>query len=172
LFRLIVQNPLYVAAGFLLFYGVDSLALVTSWGNGRMQRLYRLVIEANRSINKFGVMTFVIAAALLAYWHMPANFDLALLSENSQTEMYLTLLGVGGLVYVGSTVLTKSMRRLAPIIVGKGMGLFGAFLLLTTSQLYRGYALGEQVQVGVAMVVMMALIDLTILPLWLYSYFR
>ncbi len=85
--------------------------------------------------------------------------------------MHFTFLVVGGLVYAGSKLLTKSMKQIAPIIVSKAMGLYGTFMLLTPEYLYSVYPASEQSEAGIVMLVIMLLMDLTILPVWLYNYF-
>jgi len=54
---------------------------------------------------------------------------------------------------------------------GKAMGIFGAFLLFTTAYVYPVYPAAQQMETGLVMVVMMLLMDLTIVPYWLYKYF-
>ena len=85
--------------------------------------------------------------------------------------MHFTFLFVGGLVYAGSKLLTRSMKQIAPVVVSRAMGRYGTFLLLTQMYLYSAYPAWEQAEAGVVMLVMMLLMDLTILPAWLYNYF-
>ena len=68
-------------------------------------------------------------------------------------------------------MLTKRARQIAPIIAGKAMGLFGAILLLTPTYIYSVYPVSEQAEAGVVMEVLMLVLDLTVLPIWLYNYF-
>lgn len=169
--HMVAQHFLFIAAGFLLSHGIDSLILVTSRVSKMVSQAYTVLLRANSSMNKRGFITFVIAALLTAYWHWPANFDAAVLNEGVHIEMHSTFLVVGGLVFVGSKLLTKRMRHIALIIAGKAMGLFGAFLLFTPRYVYSAYPAAEQSQAGLVMVIMMLVMDLTIAPYWLYNYF-
>lgn len=54
---------------------------------------------------------------------------------------------------------------------GKAMGIFGAFLMFTTLHVYPVYPAPEQAETGLIMVVMMLVMDLIIVPYWLYKYF-
>ena len=169
--HMFVQHFLFIAAGFLFAYGVDSLILAASPLSRMVSQTYTLLLKANSIVNKRGIVGFVIAAMLTAYWHLPASFSTAVLSERVHVEMHATFLIVGSLVFVGSKLLTKRMRHIAPIIVGKAMGLFGAFLLFTPRYVYSVYPVAEQSEAGLGMVIMMIVMDLTIVPYWLYNYF-
>ena len=85
--------------------------------------------------------------------------------------MHFTFTVVGGLLFIGSGLLTGRMRHVLLLLPGKAMGIFGAFLLFTTWYVYPVYPVGEQADTGLVMVVMMLVMDLTIVPYWLYKYF-
>jgi cytochrome c oxidase assembly factor CtaG len=166
-----VHGFLYIAAGFLISYGVDSLIFVGSAFHRKVAEMYRHFLTANSLLNKWGIAAFVTASLLTAYWYLPANFDTAVLSVMVHFEMHVTLFVVGGLVFVGSRGLTKRVRQLAPIVLGKAMGLYGAILLLTPTSIYSVYPAPQQAEAGVVMEVLMLVLDLTVLPIWLYNYF-
>jgi cytochrome c oxidase assembly factor CtaG len=147
------------------------MLFVASRFHDKVAEVYRRLLKANSVFNKWGIVTFVVAALLTAYWYLPANFDAAVLGGMVHLEMHITLLVAGGLVYGGSRGLTKRARQIAPIIVGKAMGLFGAILLLTPTYIYSVYPASEQAEAGVVMEVLMLVLDLTVLPIWLYNYF-
>jgi cytochrome c oxidase assembly factor CtaG len=117
------------------------------------------------------MVTFVVAALLTAYWHIPATFDVAVLNEDIHILMHFTFTVVGGLLFIGSGLLTGRMRHALLLVPGKAMGLFGAFLMFTTMYVYPVYPSTEQAEAGLVMVVMMLVMDLTIVPYWLYRYF-
>jgi cytochrome c oxidase assembly factor CtaG len=162
---------LYSAAGFLISYGVNSLIFVTSAFHRKVAEMYRRLLTANSLLNKWGIAAFVTASLLTAHWYLPANFDAAVRSVMVHFEMYVTLFVVGALIFVGSRGLTKRARQLAPIVLGKAMGLYGAILLLTPTHIYSVYPAPQQAEAGVVMEVLMLVVDLTVLPIWLYNYF-
>ncbi len=169
--HMVAQHFVFIAAGCLFAYGIDSLTLVASRLSKNIHQGYNSYLKVNFILNKRGITTFAAAAFLTAYWYLPANFDAAFLTTNVHIEMHFTFLLVGGLVYAGSKLLTKSMKRIAPIIVSKAVGLYGTFLLFSPVYLYSVYPTSEQAEAGVVMLVIMLLMDLTILPVWLYNYF-
>jgi len=169
--HMIPQHLIFIVAGFLLFSGLSSLTLATSYSSKNANRMRKTLVKANSVVNKRGFITFVIAALLIAYWYVPANFDAAVLNDTVHIQMHFTFIVVGALAFIGTRSLSKRARHFAPVIAGKAMGMFGALLLLTTRYVYSTYPLSEQTELGVVMVVMMLVIDLTIVPYELYNYF-
>ena len=51
------------------------------------------------------------------------------------------------------------------------MGIFGTFLMFTSLIVYPVYPAPEQTEAGLVMVVMMLLMDVVIIPYWLFKYF-
>ncbi len=169
--HMVVQHLFFLAAGVLLAYGLSSLILVASRLSAKVSRVHALMVKVNLGVNKFGLLTFLAAAVLIAYWYVPAQFDAATVAANSHLEMHVTLFLAGGLIFVGSTFLSKRMKLIAPVVVGKVMGLYGAFLVLTPITIYAAYPVYEQTEAGIVMLFIMLGLDFTIVPLWLYAYF-
>lgn len=169
--HMIVQHFFYLAGGFLLASGADLLILGASKFSRSLTSIYSTLMKANVSVNKRGLVAFVIAGLLVAYWHIPANFNAAVLDSNIHIMMHFTFTVVGSLMFVGAGLLTGRMRHVLLLVPGKAMGIFGAFLMFTTLYVYPVYPSPEQTEAGLVMVVMMLVMDLTIVPYWLYKYF-
>ena len=169
--HMIVQHFFYLAGGFLLASGADLLILGSTKFSRPLTSIYSTLMKANVSVNKRGLVTFVIAGLLAAYWHIPANFNAAVLDDNIHIMMHFTFTVVGSLMFVGAGLLTGRMRHVLLLVPGKAMGIFGAFLMFTTLYVYPVYPAPEQTEAGLVMVVMMLVMDLTIVPYWLYKYF-
>lgn len=169
--HMVVQHFFYLAGGFLIASGVDLVLLGSSKFSSTLTAAYSKLLKANASINKRGFVTFVIAGLLTAYWHIPVNFDAAVLNDQVHIVMHFTFTVVGSLMFIGASLLTVRMRHVLLLVPGKAMGIFGAFLLFTTMYVYPVYPSPEQTEAGLVMVVMMLVMDLTIVPYWLYKYF-
>jgi len=169
--HMILQHFLYIAAGFLLVYGGGSLIWVGSRLSKNVSRVYSRFLRLDSVFNRYGILAFVAASLVLGYWYLPSNFDAAVLHVNVHVEMHLSLLGAGGLIYLGSKILTKRMQQFAPVIVGKALGLFGTLMLATPTSIYQAYPIAEQAEAGVALIIIMLIVDLTLMPILLYNYF-
>ncbi len=170
--HMIVQHAFYLAAGFLLTSGLDMLVLAESALSNTVSKAYAGLLRINATYNRKGFLSFLVAGLLVAYWHLPTNFDAAVLNHNIHVIMHSTFLMVGSLILVGSKLLTWRVRTILLLIPSKAMGLFGAFLMFTPGYVYSVYPAWEQSQAGLAMVVMMLGMDLTLVPFWLYKYFQ
>ena len=166
-----IQHFFYIAGGFLLASGVDLLVLGGSKFSKRLTRVYSELMKVNASFNKRGLVAFAVAALFTAYWHIPANLDAAVIDNDIHIIMHVTFTFVGALLFIGAGMLTGRMRHVLLLVPGKAMGLFGAFLLFTPMYVYQVYPASQQTETGVVMVVMMLVMDLTIVPYWLYNYF-
>jgi hypothetical protein len=169
--HMMVQHFFYLAGGFLFASGLEMMILGGSRFSKPLTSIYSRLMRINASMNKLGLVTFTVAGLLAAYWHIPANFDAAVLNDNIHLMMHFTFTVVGGLIFVGAGLLTSRMRHVLLLIPGKVMGVFGAFLMFTTLYVYPVYPLPEQAEAGLVMVIMMLAMDLTIVPYWQYKYF-
>jgi cytochrome c oxidase assembly factor CtaG len=169
--HMIVEHFVLILAGFVCAYGSGLLLLAASRVSKKLSRLRNAVHGLNSVCNKFGIVSFAISALLIGYWNIPVNFDAAILAENVHLETHLSFMFAGALIFVGSTSLTKRAKWIAPIVAGKAMGLYGMFLVLSTLNLYPIYSYAEQTIAGAALISTMLVMDFTIVPIWLYSYF-
>jgi hypothetical protein len=60
---------------------------------------------------------------LAAFWHIPANFDAAVIDGNIHIVMHVTFTSVGILLFVGAGMLTGRMRHVLVLVPGKAMGI-------------------------------------------------
>jgi len=167
----LMQHFFFLVAGVLFAYGIESSMLVASRLSSKASRAQALIRKVNLTVNRYSLLTFPAAAALVAFWYMPAEFDAATMIAYIGVEMNATILFAGGLIFVGSRFLSKRMKLIAPIVAGKIMGLYGSFLLLTPFTIYAAYPIYEQAEAGTIVIFLMLGLDFIIVPVWLYGYF-
>lgn len=170
--HMILQHAFYLVGGLLLASGTDMLVIAGSAISKKVSRGYSFLLRINATYNKRALLTFLTSGLLVAYWHIPANFDAAVLNEGIHIQMHITFLIVGGLIFIGSKLFTWRVRTFLLLIPSKAMGIFGAFLMFTSGWVYSVYPQWQQAECGLAMVVMMLAMDLTLVPYWLYRYFQ
>jgi hypothetical protein len=89
--------------------------------------------------------------------------------------MHLSLLVAGILIFVGTGLLNGRTRKMASVLGCKAMGIFGVFLLVTSSvgykRFYSVYPINQQAQLGLAMMIMMFIFEGLLIPYWLYRHF-
>jgi len=134
-------------------------------------RMRYLVSRSHLGARGFSILAFGCAAFIIGYWYVPAQFNAAAANVSSDAEMRLFFLFAGSLIFVGASFLSGRVKLIALVVVGKALGLYGMFLLLTTQTLYPVYPGYEQVDAGAVLLFLMLILDFTIMPIWLYKYF-
>jgi len=168
---MILLHFLFIAAGFVAAYALISLLDVASWFLGCASRI-RLAVKNVTSRGKdLSPCIFVVAGAMVAFCQLPVELNAGAANGALIMEMRLALVAAGSLMFVGSQFLGTNVKMIAPVVAGKALGLFGMFLLLTPVQLYVLYPINEQATTGVALLVLMLVLDFTLMPMWLYNYF-
>ena len=169
--HIVVQQFLFIVAGFLLAFAPYSVLEVAPQLSYKASRARELMKRTGLGANKLAVLLLPAAASLIAIWNLPAQVDEAAIGVALHAEMLASLVFAGSLIFVGSRFLSRRTRLVAPVIVGKALGLYGMFLLGTPFPVYRAYPAYEQAYAGVVLLIVMLVLDFTIMPLWLYSYF-
>jgi len=169
--HMIVYDLLLLVSGFLFAYGINFLIQVTSHLSDRLWWARNALHRVRLSPRVFSISAFGSAALLIGYWYLPAPFNAAATTVSSSVEMQLVFLFAGGVIFVGAHFLNRRLKLIALVVVGKALGLYGMFLLLTPRTVYSFYPAYEQVYAGTALLFLMLILDFTIMPLWLYNYF-
>ena len=168
---LMVSDILLLLAGFLI---AASLRIFFSAGrlvSKKMMDASTFLGSTNRALNWRGLPSLVVAAAIIAFWHVPSILDAALLQYELHWVMHVSIFFAGVLIYVGFTRLTLGMRLLTYLLGCKGMLILGAYMLVSPIAIYGSYPYPEQLEAGAAMVAMCLASDATIIPLWVRRYF-
>jgi len=167
---MILQHFALVMVGILFAYAAHSVA--SSGLSVSLFIAYESVLRKVSLVNRYGALSFSAAGLMICYWALPSSFDAALSSSLPQLMMRMSFICVGALVLAGSMCISSHAVAMLSIAVGKVMGLFGAFLILSPAHLYDVYPAVQQAETGVIMIAIMTVIDMTVLPCWLYKYFK
>jgi len=169
--RMIAHDVLLLVSGFLLSYGTIFLMQVTSHLSDRLWRIRNYLHAVTLSAQALSISAFASAAVLIGYWYLPTEFNATVTDFISNSEMHISFLFAGVLIFIGASFLSRRFKLIALVVVGKALGLYGMFLLLTPWIVYSIYPAYEQVYAGSALLFIMLILDFTIMPLWLYNYF-
>jgi len=161
------SDLLLLLAGFLLAYSLSESLSTGAW--------IAEIQDSLHGMNRQGIPSLIVAAAIIVYWHVPFVLDSALLNFPLHVIMHLSLLIAGILIFISASRLTDRTRKIMSILGCKAMGIFGVFLLVTSgsgySRFYSVYPLSQQAQFGLSMMVMMFVFEGFLVPYWLYQYF-
>jgi hypothetical protein len=170
--HMIAHDVLLLLSGFLLAFGTTFLIQVISHSSDRLWRIRNSLRTVRLSAHALSISAFGSAAVLIGYWYLPSEFNAAATNFISNSEAHIAFLLAGVLIFIGASCLSARLELIALVIVGKALGLYGMFLLLTPWTVYSNYPAYEQVYAGSALLFIMLILDFTIMPLWLYNYFR
>ena len=169
LMMILLQCSIFASVGILFAYALHSTVL--SGLSVRVTVKYETILQRLSILNQ-GVPFFLTAALLTCYWWLPSSLSMVSLNNLLQIMMYLTFVSVGVLVFAGSLFLPIHGLTILSIIIGKMLGLFGAILILSPKHLYAAYPAAQQTATGVVLITLMVLVDMTVMPYWLYRYFN
>jgi cytochrome c oxidase assembly factor CtaG len=169
---LLVSDMLLLLAGFFIASSLRIFLSVGGLMSSRLMVTSELLSRVNRVVNRKGWPSLAGAALIIAFWHVPANLDAALLDYGLHWIMHVSIFFAGVLIYVGFTRLTLGMRLLTYLLGCKAMLILGAYMLVSPIVVYGSYPYPEQVEAGAAMVAMCLASDATIIPLWARRYFK
>jgi cytochrome c oxidase assembly factor CtaG len=168
---LMVSDILLLLAGFLIAASLRTFLMAGKLLSKKLMNASSLLGRVNRVANPRGLPSLIVAALIIAFWHVPSVLDAALLQYELHWVMHVSIFFAGVFIYVGFTRLTLGMRLLTYLLGCKAMLILGAYLLVSPIAVYGSYPYPEQLEAGAAMVAMCLASDATIIPYWAKRYF-
>ena len=156
-FHMLAEHIGFTLGAVLISYGSEYiiLAKVASWGRNGQTRLlnsiYIRLIKINRKINIHGRIGALVSAFLLAYWHIPTNFNQAVIDDVSHIIMHISIIVVGLMIFANIKVLSRVELVAHAVILGQAMLVGGIVLIITPVHFYLPYPITQQAETGLAM---------------------
>ena len=174
-FHIMIEHILYLSTGFLFASGTDSVIKSFKYSSSNYQRqilqYYSRYLVLNNRFNPFGMITGLLFLISLFYWHIPSNFDTAVVDLNSHMTMHFSIILSGIFLYSSFKMISRIQSLIFILSIDKTMGVLGFFLASGNSQIYQTYPLSVQMTSGFWMIFMMVGIDLICILLILKTFF-
>ena len=174
-FHIMIEHILYLSIGFLFASGTDSVIKSFKYSSSNYQRqilqYYSRYLVLNNRFNPFGMITGLLFLISLFYWHIPSNFDAAVVDLNSHIIMHFSIILSGIFLYSSFKMISRIQSLIFILSIDKTMGVLGFFLASGNSQIYQTYPLSVQMTSGFWMIFMMVGIDLICILLILKTFF-
>ena len=174
-FHIMIEHILYLSTGFLFASGTDSVIKSFKYSSSNYQRqilqYYSKYLVLNNRFNPFGMITGLLFLISLFYWHIPSNFDAAVVDLNSHIIMHFSIILSGIFLYSSFKMISRIQSLILILSIDKTMGVLGFFLASGNSQIYQTYPLSVQMTSGFWMIFMMVGIDLICILLILKTFF-
>tara|TARA_B100000029_G_C17609532_1_gene968990 strand:+ start:14225 stop:14899 length:675 start_codon:yes stop_codon:yes gene_type:complete len=175
-FHIMIEHLLYLSIGFLNASGFDSIikSFKSSSSNYRLKILkyYSNYLAINNKFNPFGLITGLLFLIILFYWHIPSNFDSAIVNFDTHIFMHFSIILSGIFLYSSFKMISRIQSLVFILAIDKTMGILGFFLAGGSSQIYQTYPLSVQMTSGFWMILMMVGIDLLCIILILKNFFN
>mgnify|MGYP001225048480 FL=1 len=174
-FHIMIEHILYLSIGFLFASGTDSVIKSFKYSSSNYQRqilqYYSRYLVLNNRFNPFGMITGLLFLISLFYWHIPSNFDSAVVDLNLHMTMHFSMILSGIFLYSSFKMVSRIQSLIFILSIDKTMGVLGFFLASGNSQIYQTYPLSVQMTSGFWMIFMMVGIDLICILLILKTFF-
>ena len=174
-FHIMIEHILYLSTGFLFASGTDSVIKSFKYSSSNYQRqilqYYSRYLVLNNRFNPFGMITGLLFLISLFYWHIPSNFDSAVVDLNLHMTMHFSIILSGIFLYSSFKMISRIQSLIFILSIDKTMGVLGFFLASGNSQIYQTYPLSVQMTSGFWMIFMMVGIDLICILLILKTFF-
>ena len=174
-FHIMIEHILYLSTGFLFASGTDSVIKSFKYSSSNYQRqilqYYSKYLVLNNRFNPFGMITGLLFLISLFYWHIPSNFDAAVVDLNSHIIMHFSIILSGIFLYSSFKMISRIQSLIFILSIDKTMGVLGFFLASGNSQIYQTYPLSVQMTSGFWMIFMMVGIDLICILMILKTFF-
>ena len=174
-FHIMIEHILYLSTGFLFASGTDSVIKSFKYSSSNYQRqilqYYSKYLVLNNRFNPFGMITGLLFLISLFYWHIPSNFDTAIVNLTSHMTMHFSIILSGIFLYSSFKMISRIQSLIFILSIDKTMGVLGFFLASGNSQIYQTYPLSVQMTSGFWMIFMMVGIDLICILMILKTFF-
>ena len=174
-YHIMIEHILYLSIGFLFASGTDSVIKSFKYSSSNYQRqilqYYSKYLVLNNRFNPFGIITGLLFLISLFYWHIPSNFDTAVVDLNSHMTMHFSIILSGIFLYSSFKMISRIQSLIFILSIDKTMGVLGFFLASGNSQIYQTYPLSVQMTSGFWMIFMMVGIDLICILMILKTFF-
>jgi len=122
------------------------------------------------SVNKYGYVWIIMAAAILAFWHIPSVFDFAQLHEQVHIAQHISFVVVGAVSFLAVRSLGGSFKLFAlfALFALNGItGFAGLMLSVLDKPIYIVYSVNSHNNAGIWMLTMCIVLLVIVLPAYL-----
>jgi Protein of unknown function (DUF1404) len=119
------------------------------------------------SVNRYGYVWIIMAAAILAFWHIPSVFDFAQLHEQVHITQHISFVVVGAVSFLAVRSLGESFKLFALFALNGITGFAGLMLSVLDKPIYIVYSVNSHNNAGIWMLTMCIVLLVIVLPAYL-----
>jgi Protein of unknown function (DUF1404) len=119
------------------------------------------------SVNRYGYVWIIMAAAILAFWHIPSVFNFAQLHEQVHITQHISFVVVGAVSFLAVRSLGESFKLFALFALNGITGFAGLMLSVLDKPIYIVYSVNSHNNAGIWMLTMCIVLLVIVLPAYL-----
>jgi Protein of unknown function (DUF1404) len=174
-YHMVIEHTLFFFLGVLSVQIAEIILklLVSSNTNkksnlkGTMILFWTKFLRTIFSINRYGYVWFILASALLIYWHIPSVFDFAQLHVQAHVAQHISFIVVGATGLLAVRSLGESFKLFALFALNGIMGFAGLMLSVLDKPIYLVYSVNSHNNAGIWMLTMCIVLLVIVLPAYL-----
>jgi cytochrome c oxidase assembly factor CtaG len=139
-----------------------------------IQRLPRLLNFSSMSSQYRGkaimsIFCLAASAVLMVVWHLPLLFAAAAFHEDLHLIQHASFTVTGSLTLIAVRMMPTTFVILSLVLMNATMGLFGAFLLVSSHEIFIPYSLESHIEAGNVMIALSLVMTVIVFPAYIIS---
>jgi hypothetical protein len=139
-----------------------------------IQRVLRLLNFSSMSSQHRGnaimsISCLAVSALLMGVWHLPSLFAAATFHEDLHLIQHASFIATGSLSLIAVRMMATTFIILSLVLMNATMGLFGAFLLVSSHQVFIPYSVESHIEAGNVMITLSVVMTVVVFPAFIIS---
>jgi cytochrome c oxidase assembly factor CtaG len=173
-FHMTIEHSIFLGLGALLVvvggYCVRAFRRQFQHIRGILQLLNFSGISSQRRRNAIMIVSCLAASALLmVVWHLPSLFAAATFHEDLHLIQHASFAVTGSLTLIAARMMPTTLVILSLVLMNAIMGLFGAFLLVSSQEIFISYSVESQIEAGNLMIALSIVMGVIAFPAFLIN---
>ncbi len=174
-FHMTIEHSIFLGLGALLViiggYFLQALRKRFRHIQRVLQLLnFSVMSSQQRRRNAIIVVSCLVASAvLMVVWHLPSLFAAAVFHEDLHLIQHASFAVTGSLALIAVRRMPTTFVILSLVLMNATMGLFGAFLLVSSHEIFFPYSLESHIEAGNVMIALSIIMAVIVFPVYIIS---
>jgi cytochrome c oxidase assembly factor CtaG len=173
-FHMTIEHSIFLGLGALLVaigsYCLQALRKQFYLIQGILDLLNFSDTSSQRRGNAIVIISCLAASAvLMGIWHLPSLFAAATFHEDLHLIQHASFIMTGALTVVAVRMMPTTFVILSLVLMNTTMGLFGAFLLVTSHQIFIPYSVESHIEAGNVMIALSIVMAVVVFPAFIIN---
>jgi cytochrome c oxidase assembly factor CtaG len=173
-FHMTIEHSIFLGLGALLVAIGGYFLQAFRKRFSHIQRVPRLLNFSSTSSQYRGkaimsIFCLAASAVLMVVWHLPLLFAAAAFHEDLHLIQHASFTVTGSLTLIAVRMMPTTFVILSLVLMNATMGLFGAFLLVSSHEIFIPYSLESHIEAGNVMIALSLVMTVIVFPAYIIS---